>query len=466
MDINEILNSEVLTPSEKVEELTYKEIKIREWNGEKGLQKEYDPKEHPVMNTANYPDIISGGKLERVTRIPLAFQKLATKRMSELLVGIPVKRVYDVDDDNELQQEVATFIEKIFEKNRIDSVNTQRSNMLFAGCEVMTIWYGVEEENLDYGRKSKLKLRCKNFSPMRGERLYPLFDDYGDMVAMSIGYDVKRKGKTTSYLDTYTKDAHYSFKKEESDEWVIEQEETITTGKIPCIYMHREEPIWEDNSNIVYELEWSVSRNGNFIRKNSKPIMGIFTDEVIKYGDELDGDREFRGLMQLPKGADMKYITWDQNPEMLKIHLDKLEEYFFTMLQLPNWSYEKMSQMALSGESRKQLFIDAKMKVKDESGIFLEFFDREINVVKAFAKIAMGSKYHDAIDQLSVKTAITAFDVDDEGNIVEVLFMANGNKPLMSHRESIERFGMSKDVTKTLEEIRAEAQLDSMDAHF
>ena len=38
---------------------------------------------------------------------------------------------------------------------------------------------------------------------------------------------------------------------------------------------------------------------------------------------------------------------------------------------------------------------------------------------------------------------------------------ANGGKPLMSQRESIERYGKSDDVDKTLQEIKEEEAFDS-----
>lgn len=38
---------------------------------------------------------------------------------------------------------------------------------------------------------------------------------------------------------------------------------------------------------------------------------------------------------------------------------------------------------------------------------------------------------------------------------------ANGGKPLMSQRESIERYGKTDDVDKTLQEIKQEDTFDS-----
>ena len=137
--------------------------------------------------------------------------------MSELCNGIPVKRVYKPENDR--QKEIATYIEKIFERNRINSMNNERCTMLFAGCEVMTLWYGVEDRNNQYGFSSPLKFRCRNFSPMQGDELYPLFDEYGDMIAMSVGYSRKVADETVNYFDTYTATHHFKWSSNEDSVW-------------------------------------------------------------------------------------------------------------------------------------------------------------------------------------------------------------------------------------------------------
>ena len=169
MTIDEILNSG-LTPAAMIAALKDKSVIVPSWGDRCGLLHEYDPRKHPVMCKAQYPDITNDdGTVEFVTRITCNLQQLATKRMTELITGIPVRRVYK--PENERQKEVAAYIEKIYERNRIDSVNIERCNMLFAGCEVMTLWYAVEEWNNIYGFNSPLKMRCSNFSPMLGDEL-------------------------------------------------------------------------------------------------------------------------------------------------------------------------------------------------------------------------------------------------------------------------------------------------------
>lgn len=458
MTIEEILK--LGTPQQIVAALKEKSIIVPSWGGRNGLREEYDPKKHPVMSKGQYPDITNDdGTVTYVTRITYDLQRLAAKRMTELVTGLPVKRVYKPENDK--QQEVARVMEKIYERNRIDSVNIERCNMLFAGCEVMTLWYAVEEKNTLYGTDSNIKLRCRNFSPMFGDDLYPLFDEYGDMIALSVGYSRKVGGKTVSYLDAYMADRHIKFSSEGG--WNIVEDEPIQLGKIPGVYGFRPTPIWEDTSKIVYEMEWAMSRNGNYLRENSKPLFVVFADENISYGDEGEDDpnnTKGKAVMQFPKGSNAAYITWQQAVENLKFYIAELRQSFFTQLQLPDWSYESMKATPMSGESRKQLFIDCQLKVKDESGRLIEYFDREVNVVKAFAKIVMGEGYAADIDALPVENVITPFTINDDKDTIQNLVLANGNKPVISQRESVELLGWSSDVDKTMEEIAGESKAD------
>lgn len=456
MTIEEILNSGG-TAAQIIAALTEKTINVPTWRGRYGLVQEFDPKLHPVMNKGKYPDVVTEDGIQPVTRITCDLQRLATKRMTELVTGIPVKRVYTPDNDR--QKEIAGYLERIFTKNRIDSVNIERCNMLFAGCEVMTLWYAVEQPNNVYGFKSQLKLRCRNFSPMLGDTLYPLFDEYGDMIAQSVAYTRKNGKNTVQYFDCYTDKRHIKWSTENGD-WAVVEDEQITLLKIPCVYMWRPTPIWEDTSNTVYEIEWALSRNGNYLRENSKPIFVVLADEVIKFGDEKSPNEEARSVMQYPKGSTAQYVTWQQATESLKFHVNELRNLFFTQLQLPDWSYEKMSQQALSGESRKQMFIDAQLKVKDESGRLIEFFDREVNVVKSFLKVMLGDSYAADIDALSVEIQITPFAITDERDTIDNLMTANGGEPIISQREAIEQLGWSDDVDKTLSEINSQKTAD------
>lgn len=459
MTIEEILNSGG-SAEEIIAALKNKTVTVPTWSGPKGLESEFNPRMHPVMDRSKYPDIVRPDRVIRVSRVACDLQRLAVKRMTELVCGIPVKRVYKPKNDR--QKDIAAYLEKIYDRVRIDSVNTERCNMLYAGCEVITLWYAVEQRNRIYGFDSRLKLRCRNFTPMVGDSLYPLFDEDGDLTALSIGYRRRVGGSFVDYFDCYTAERHIKWSTA-SGAWGVVEDERITLGKIPAVYIHRSTPIWEQSSPIVEEIEWSLSRNGNYLRENSKPLFVVFSDSVVSYGQEGSPDSEFKGVMQYPVDGKAQYVTWEQAVDNLKFYINELRSMFFTQLQLPDWSYEKMSSIAMSGESRKQLFIDAQMKARDESGILLKAFDRETNVIKSFLRIMLGESYADDIEDLSVESIITPFTITDENDTVNRLTTANGGKPIMSQREAIQEYGHSADPDATLAQIQEENRVDAMD---
>lgn len=448
MTIEEILA--LGSPGKVIEELKVKSIEVPEWDK---LKKEYDPKEHPVMTDSSYQDKVTNGGTEKVTRITQDLQRLAVKRTTELVFGIPVKRIYKAETEGE--KEVAKVLEAILMRNRIDSVNIERGNMLFAGCEVATLWYAVEEPNNLYGVDSRLKIRCKNYSPMLGDNLYPMFDNTDDLVALSFGYKRKIGKEDVEYFDTYTKDQHIRYVNTGS--WVEEVKETTTLGKIPALYCHRPTPIWEDTSNLVYEIEWAMSRNGNYLRANSTPIFVVFADDEVDFGQEKQD--AWKKVFQYPKGSEAQYVTWDQAVENLKFHISELRQSFFSQLQLPDMSYESMKSMPMSGEARKMMFIDAQLKVKDESGRILEMLDREINVLKAFVKVILPSRAKD-VDSLQIETVVTPFAITDDKDTVDLLMSATGGKSIVPRKEAVEALGWSEDVDETVRLLQEEEMGD------
>lgn len=462
MTIQEILAQP--NPEQVIAQLKDKSVDIPSWTK---LRKEYDPKEHPVNNKSLYPDI-PGDKDNpagtKVTRITLDYQRLVAARMSSLCFGLPVKRIYKAG--NEGQKEVQGVIEAIMRRNRIDSVNVERGNMLFAGCEVATLWYGIREQHSLYGVDSSLKVRCANYSPMKGDSIYPLFDEYGDMVALSFGYRRKSMGEWAEYFDTYTADRHIKWViSGRGKSWAVVEDENISVGapngigigKIPAIYMHRPTPIWEDTSSIVYEIEWALSRSGNYVRANTKPLFGVFADEEIAYGGEKPGDA--KSVFQWPSNAKAGYITWELSAENVKFYTNTLRNEFFTQLQIPDWTFENMKSMKMSGEAFKQLFVDALLKVHDESGRLVEFLDRELSVVKAFVKNIMPSRAAD-IDGLSVETELVPFTIDETKTIIENLATAVA-AGIISKREAIEELGWSENPEATLRQIADEQAMDA-----
>lgn len=440
-----------------IADLKHKIVNVPSWND---LVKEYEPKHHPVMDKVKYPDIVEDGITRPVTRVAFNTQKLCVKRLAGMCFGIPAQINFKPEANNTKQAEVAKYLSAIFERVRINSVNFERAKHYFAACEVFTLWYGVKSPNTLYGFKSDIKLRCRIFSPMNGDELYPLFDEDGDLIAFSIGYKETSNQGTVEFFDTYTTDRHYRWVNE-GNGYVEEAPEEIATGKIPGTYIWRPESGWEDSSPLVYDRERKMSLNGNYIDKNNKPVFVVYADDAMPFGEESVDNSEDRMILQLPKDGKAEYATWQQAVESLKFHVDTLKSAVFEQLQIPNWSYEDMKAVRTSGEGLKQLMIDAHLKVTEEGGRLTEMLDREVNVVKSFLRTMLDDSYAEAIDSLQFEIVITPYIVSDEKERISNLALANGNKPMISQKESIRLLGYSNDPEQTLKEIAEESIVDT-----
>lgn len=435
-----------------ISDLKNKSVVVPEWSK---LIKDYEPTKHRIVDDkeTRKDKIKSDWQVEKASRIYIGLEKLLTKRTTEFAFAIPVRRVYHNTEDNDKRQQIAKAIEAIYKYARIDSENIKRGNAYFASCEIFTIWYAVEKPNSLYGFKSKYKLKCKTYSPMDGVKLYPLFDELGDMLAMSFEYKKKIKDKEVTFFETYTADKHFKWKQQDGDwESVIEPEKiTLFLGKIPGSYTYRSIPIFHGLSYIREEVEYTLSRNSDVIAYNSAPVLKVAGKLV---GDEEKG--ESRRIFRLQDGGDVSYVSWSQSIEALKYHVETLLKLFFMQGQMPDLSFENMKSLGNIGfDARQMILSDAHLKIGDESGSWIEFFERECSVIKEFLKF-MNTDWKDEIDNVEVEHIITPFIQNDEAALINRLQKGNGGKAIFSQLESIRMAGYSNDPKETLKQIQEE----------
>lgn len=417
------------------------------------LLRAYEPKLHEIVtDTVTRKDKIrKDGTKEEASRIYIGLEKLLTKRMTEFMFAIPVKRIYHNTENNETRQQILKAIEAIYKYARIDSENIKRGNAYFAACEIFTIWYVVEKPNTLYGFNSKYKLKCKTYSPMDGVKLYPLFDELDDMLAMSFEYKKKVKDEEITYFETYTADKHYKWR-QQVDGWEsVGTVEEIKLMKIPGVYAFRPVPIYHGLTRIRKELEYTLSRNSDVIAYNSAPVLKVAGQ--IK-GEEDKG--ESKRVYRVENGGDVSYVSWSQAIEALKYHVDTLLKLYWMQSQMPDVSFDNMKSLGNIGyDARQMLLTDAHLKVGDESGPWIEFFEREASVIKEFLKF-MNDSWKKEIDNIEIEHIITPFIQNDEDAIADRLLKLNGGKAVMSQLESIQQAGYSNDPQSTLEQIQKE----------
>lgn len=431
------------------------------------LISEYDRKKHPVNDKVLYPDKITSKGIEKVTRITLGWQKLAVNRMCSLLFGLSVKRVYSPETEEE--ERASAIMEDLYEKNHIDAINLKRAEQVYSAQESITVWYTQETATLYAGEETNRKIRCKTFYPFDGTRIYPLFDDMDDLVALSWEYTRGINQDAITYLEVLTADRHLRYSYRIGTAATVELDEVHTLGKIPAVYIGRKEPIWEDLSPNVYEAEWALSRQGNYIRKNSAPNFALFSDNNVRFAQSVtrtapdgktkqvqsaDDLNSGKNVLRFGKDDRAEYITWSGATEALRYHVEGLKINFFSELRLPDMSAENLKGGNLSGEARKMIFLEAQQKAKDESGIWYELFARECNVLRAMLK-ARFPRLEKAFDTLKVEHLITPYQINDDRETINNLTSATAGR-IMSRRTAIQQLGWVRDVEEELAQIQKE----------
>ena len=453
--------------SETISLLKNKSISIPCWDK---LLVDYEPMKHEILSdTTTLKDKTrSDGQVDKSARITIGLEKLHVKRISEFTFSIPVKRVYSNLDGNNIRSDIRKSIEAIYRNVRIDSENLRRATAYYASCEIFTVWYAVKKKNSLYGFQSEYKLKCKTFSPMNGVHLYPLLNEMDDMLAMSFEYKKIVRDKEITFFETYTANRHYIWKQalsgggwepvltQVTGDGEIANGDEIILMKIPGVYSWRPKPVYDGLSSIRAEIEYSLSRNSNVIAYNSAPLLKIIG---ASKGQENKGE-SYR-VVHCESGGDVDYVSWAQSIEALKYHVDTMEKMYWMQAQMPDLSFENMKGLGNIGyDARQTLLTDAHLKIGDETGSWVEFLERECNVIKAFLKV-MNKKWENEIDNVSVEHIITPYIQNDEMAEINKRMKANGNKPIESQLESIQKYGESSDAAATLKQIQEESAIES-----
>lgn len=424
------------------------------------IANDFDPQRHDIVAdpTRRPDDKIKGGKREKPAKLVYAAEKIATRRATQMAFSIPVKRVYSSpsDDGEKLFQRA---IEKIYQAVRIGGVNMNRMYAYFASCECMTFWYLVEgkEETTRYGFPSRMKIRCRSFSPMPRAfsripqaNIYPYFDEDEDLIVLSVDY---LDSDNIRHFNAYTADHAYFFKTNGSG-WEMDVKPNAI-GKIPAVYIQRPLPVFDGISSNRDDIEFTLSRNSDNIRKNSSPILKI-TGELI--GDLPKGD-SVRQVYRLKDGGDIGLISPALTTVDAKAHVEILKQLNDETIQMVDLSMESVKGLgAQSGEARKTLLTEPHLKTCEESHEIIWFFDREFEVIKSLLCI-IKPEWKRYLHTTSCRHIVTPFIQNDTTTDITNYSKASGI--LMSQKSAIKRAALVDDADAEYEEILKEKQQEA-----
>ncbi|MBO9660417.1 MAG: phage portal protein [Chitinophagaceae bacterium] len=362
------------------------------------------PVKYTVLDDNNNESIQT--RYEDPTRISIPLEKLIVKRAASFLFGNKVKIETD-KQDSRLKQ----VVEKMLAANKQIGLNKKAARTLFSCTEVAEYWYMVDAETATrYGiPNNDSKVKVALFDPLKGDELYPYFDDYGDLIAFTRSYKKKNDdGVEASYMQTWTAERIIKFKRGASG-WEEESNVENVLKKIPIVYGSQDQVEWADSIWARVRLEKLLSNFGDTNDYHHAPKW-VVKGEVKGWSSK----GEPGAILEIENEGDASLVAWNQAPESVKLEIDKLFQIAYAMTQTPDISFDAVKGLgsAASGNSLRMLFLDPHLKVEEHLEEFDPYLERRLSILKAFA-VVMDDTLKDEVESTELTPVVTPYMVDD-----------------------------------------------------
>lgn len=444
--------------------------------------KQYDASKHDIFDKTVRPDKLvskpTGRKdelgndilqtiSEPVNRIGIPLQKLIVKRRVAFM-NVGKLQVMAKTKLTDVEQRLLDVIKKIREDNKMAYRESEVAKRLMSELEVAKLWYSEPvEDGKDYWGElmndKKFRMRCKILSPELGDSLFPVFDNLGNLIMFGRGYksrpnfsdalesDSKNNIEPVEHFDVYTNKDISRFTKRSNQPWELSEKIIHSYGKIPVIYYSQKETPWNDVQPMIERLETVISNFGDTNDYNGSPIL-VAKGEIKNFSSKGERGK----TLEISENADVKYVTWEQAPEAIKLEIDTLVDMIYTCTQTPNISMKEMAGLgALSGVAFDRVFIDAHLAAQsmiDE--IYGECTQRDLNFLKA-AAVSIDNSLRPAIG-MDIWADIPPYRINDIKEDVDMLVTATGGKPLISQKTAVGMTGLIDDLDEEWGQIEKE----------
>lgn len=418
---------------------------------------EWDETRHRIMTDLyNYPDRIveyeytdekgekkEGKRIEKLNRIPLAYQKDIVANAVTFLYGNPVKYTNNIEETTLYDAYL-----KLVDKEKLMFVDREiaKTNGRFTQCA--ELWWVDDEPNEFYGFPSQFRMKVTLLSPDKN-KMYPYFNDQGDMIAFLREYEKRINGEKVKYYEIYTAE-RIAILRDSNGGIELISETVNSIGKIPIVWYSFENVEWSKAQKAIERLEEIASDTGEVNKKFSAPILAL-TGEVTgsfskdKTGKvlQLNGDKASANFVQPPNAS-----------ESLSNEKENLESIIYKMTNSVNISPEALEGLGnmLATENAAFLFMLPHLKVMDKMSVYVPALKRRMSIVKSFFQL-MNTGFRNS--DLDAEPVITPYIINNEAKFYEMLMSVNGNQPLFSQKATMEKAGI-KDVDKMQEEIKKE----------
>lgn len=449
------------------------------------LQKEWNPDLHNVMDHEERPDAVEKvkeegydakgrptpaeyrkDKVNPTNRIPLPLEQDIVNIHTAWTVGNEPKVECEPNDDAE--RGLLQVTNAVCRKNKMRYNNKRIVRSWLSEQEVAEYWY-VEEDSTFWTKIStkvkavfggrvtpKYRLRCSIWSPFRGDKLYPFFDEKGDYKALSREYTVTdTDGTETTYFMTITDTMVYRWK--HTNGWEVDKVFKHGFSKNPTIYSYREQTLCHVIKPIRERLESLISNFADCIDRHFFPYL-ILEGDITGTPQRSGKNR----VIKVTNGGKVYYLNWDQASEAVRLEMDTLWSRAYQLTNTPQLSLEALKGLGdiPSGKAFQFLFMGTNLAIENHAEVIGEHIQRRYNfLVTAIGD--MNADYYTASRTIDIETKIQPYTVDDIAEKIRNASDACG-KPIASLRTGVMMAGLVSDVDDEVKQIEEETKSAQM----
>lgn len=364
-------------------------------------------------------------------------------------------------EDNEGTEYFRTMVEK---KLKLKAVLKEFARTVMVETKAALLFYPKEVITT---KGIVIELRVRLLSQKSGE-FYPHFDDYGDMDGFIRKYKAVNPEDAKEHDYAWIQTTEQNITSVDMDgTWVTAAEPNLF-GKLSIVYAEQDLPEWEDEATTMDAVEMRISRLFDTNDYFSEPILKSYgattlpskktVGKQIEFEVKVDPDtmKEYHG--------DADYLTWQQSVESIKLELDTNINEVFSGTSTPNLSFENLKSVGnITGIGMKFMFLDAFIKAMEKMEIFEPAVQRAAHIIIAGITNICDPGMAGQFEENDVEITFGSVLPDDLREEMEVLQIANGNKPINARRTVTARSRFTKDVDEEMKLIEEEdkAEADS-----
>lgn len=328
---------------------------------------EYNPQLHDVMHRAD--KWVKGEGKYRTEKLPRTRQKYINEVELFFLLGNPIlwKKV---DGDDDAFEVFKKYLGSIYFNTKI------RQCKRLAGAETESAFIFNFSQ-----RDGKMHVDAYVAARSEGYKLRELFDQYGNMVALAVGYNIKQSDRVVECWDILTQKVNYHCE-QGGIGWRTFRSPN-PTGKINGVYF-RQPKAWdgaEPRMSREEHLDSKIADTNNYF---ADPIAAATADVI----NSLPRRNKVGKLIQLTgKDSKFEYINPPQNSEIRKAEKEDLKQSILFDTFTPDMSPELMKSLGtLTSVGIKRALVLGYIKRANRMEIYEELIGRLSHVIIAVLK--------------------------------------------------------------------------------